>query len=58
MPWSAADAHRHTHKASTDAEKERWATIANAVLQHTGDERLAIATADKAIARKKKKPAG
>lgn len=32
MPWTAADAERHTKKADTPARQELWAKVANRVL--------------------------
>lgn len=33
MPWTSADAERHTHKADTPARQRLWAKIANRTLQ-------------------------
>lgn len=46
MPWTAADARRHDKQADTPAKRAKWAAIANAVLKRTGDEVLAIKTAN------------
>ena len=51
MPWSANDAERHTHKATTWELKELWAKIANEALERTGDEGRAIREASAVIAR-------
>lgn len=51
MPWSANDAERHTHKATTRELKELWAEIANDCLERTGDEGRAIREANAVIAR-------
>ncbi len=40
MPWSARDAHRHTKKAESKSEKQRWARIANAVRRHYKGKKL------------------
>jgi hypothetical protein len=42
MPWTANDAERHTHKATTPALKELWAKVANESLERSGDEGRAI----------------
>ncbi|GAJ28151.1 hypothetical protein [Acidomonas methanolica] len=51
MPWTAADAERHTHKADTTALQELWAKIANECLERTGDEGRAIREANAVVAR-------
>ncbi|WP_208757132.1 hypothetical protein [Bradyrhizobium nanningense] len=53
-PWSANDAERHTHKATTWELKELWAKIANDCLERTGDEGRAIREANAVIARQVK----
>jgi hypothetical protein len=52
MPWSANDAERHTHKATTWELKELWAKIANECLERTGDEGRAIREANAVVARR------
>lgn len=51
MPWTANDAERHTHKASTQEQKELWAKVANETLQRTSDEGRAIREANAVVAR-------
>jgi len=51
MPWTADDAERHTHKATTSALKELWAKVANECLERTGDEGRAIREANAVVAR-------
>jgi hypothetical protein len=51
MPWIPDQAERHTHKATTQALKELWATVANECLERTGDEGRAIREANTVIAR-------
>ena len=51
MPWTSNDAERHTHKATTPAQKELWAKVANEALERTGDEGRAIREANAVIAR-------
>jgi hypothetical protein len=51
MPWTAGDAERHTHKATTPELQELWARIANETLERTGDEARAIREANAVIAR-------
>ena len=50
MPWTADDAQRHTHKATTRVLQELWAEIANECLERTGDEGRAIREANAVIA--------
>ena len=52
MPWTANDAERHTHKATTPATlKELWAKVANESLERTDDEGRAIREANAVVAR-------
>jgi hypothetical protein len=51
MPWTSVDAERHTHKATTPALQELWATVANETLERTGDEARAIREANAVVAR-------
>ena len=51
MPWTADDAERHTHKATTRQLKELWAKVANATLERAGDEGRAIREANAVVAR-------
>ena len=46
MPWTATDAEKHTRKADTPEKRKRWASIANSVLDETGDDGRAIRTAN------------
>jgi uncharacterized protein YbjQ (UPF0145 family) len=51
MPWTANDAERHTHKATTSALQNLWAKVANDALERLGDEARAIREANAVIAR-------
>lgn len=51
MPWTASDAEKHTHKATTSELKELWAKVANERLEKTGDEGRAIREANSVVAR-------
>jgi hypothetical protein len=51
MPWTANDAERHTHKATTSELQELWAKIANESLERIGDEGRAIREANSVVAR-------
>jgi hypothetical protein len=51
MPWTANDAERHSHKATTWELKELWAKVANDSLERTGDEGRAIREANAVVAR-------
>jgi hypothetical protein len=51
MPWTANDAQRHTHKATTPALQELWAKVANEALQRLGDEGQAIREANAVVGR-------
>lgn len=47
MPWTGEQFRERHNKSLTPAEADEAAKIANAILKRTGDERLAIATANK-----------
>ncbi len=49
MPWTDADAERHTKNAKTAQQKKIWATVANEVLKKSGDEGKAIRIANSAV---------
>jgi hypothetical protein len=51
MPWTANDAERHTHKATTSELKELWAKVANESLERTSDESRAVREANAVVAR-------
>ncbi len=51
MPWTADDAERHTHKATTQELKALWAQVANETLELTGNEGRAIREANAVVAR-------
>lgn len=57
MPWTPADAERHTKKADTPARKILWAKVANRVLEvmtakgHPDAEGYAIRDANSVVAR-------
>jgi len=51
MPWTAQDAERHTHKATTPELQQLWAKVANEALERLGDEGRAIREATAVIAR-------
>ena len=55
MPWTAADAKRHTKKATTPGLQRRWDSTANSVLARTGDEGKAIRIANYAVKRGRKR---
>lgn len=50
MPWTMADASRHTKKADTPKEKRQWAAVANSVLKKTKNKGRAIAAASSVVA--------
>lgn len=49
MPWTMADASRHTKKADTKKEQRQWSAVANAVLKKTDNKARAIASANSVI---------
>jgi len=55
MPWTPNSAGRHTKKAKSPKAKRQWAAVANNVLQETGDEGRAIASANAAVKRRRGK---
>lgn len=50
MPWTAADATKHTKKADTKAKQQRWAKVANSCLADGDSEASAIRQANAVIA--------
>jgi hypothetical protein len=49
MPWMAADARRHTSKATSKDLRKLWAHVANETLAQTGDEGRAVREANAAV---------
>lgn len=56
MPWTAKDAYGHNKKANTPSMQAQWATVANNILEQTGDEARAIKEANAAINNRPGKP--
>ena len=52
MPWTSADAQRHTKKASSGTAQRQWADVANATLAKTGDEGRAVKAANSVVRRR------
>jgi hypothetical protein len=52
MPWSPSDGPtRHTKKANTPGKRKQWSTVANSVLEKSGDEGKAVRIANAAVAK-------
>jgi hypothetical protein len=51
MPWTAADATKHTKQADTAELRELWAKVANEALERSDDEGSAIRQANAVVAR-------
>lgn len=51
MPWTANDAKRHTHLASSPRLQRMWSDVANSALKRTGDDATAIREANGVIRR-------
>lgn len=51
MPWTAADAPRHTSKADTPKKRHQWAVVANAALADGKSEGAAVRIANAAVAK-------
>lgn len=49
MPWSPSDAAKRDKSANTPKKRRKWARIANAVLQRTGNEGMAIRVANSKV---------
>jgi len=56
MPWTAAEAEMHNHRANTRIKRALWATVANEELKKHGDEARAIKEANAAVDRAHGKP--
>lgn len=52
MPWGDEDATRHTKKARSSASRHRWSSVANKILDESGDEGKAIRIANAAVKKK------
>lgn len=52
MPWSPADALRHTHKARSPAARRQWAHVSNSMLKGGTSEGAAVRAANSAVARR------
>ncbi|MDE2106901.1 MAG: hypothetical protein KGL39_57330 [Patescibacteria group bacterium] len=55
MPWDAASFRSKHNRRLTSGGAQKAAKIANAILKRTGDERLAIATANARVRGMKRK---
>jgi hypothetical protein len=55
MPWLMSSASKHTKKADTPQKAHQWRSVANRVLNESGDEGKAIRIASAAVKKKKKK---
>jgi hypothetical protein len=51
MPWTPADATRHTKKAKTPKAKRQWRDVANSVLSRGGSEGSAVRQANGVVGR-------
>lgn len=49
MPWQPSDAKGKTKKARSPKLKRKWSAVANAILAKTGNEGLAVKTANGVI---------
>lgn len=49
MPWKMSDAISHTKRASTPAKARQWASVANSILQQSGNEGKAVRIANSAV---------
>lgn len=57
MPWTAADAQRHTKKARRGKSSRQWAHVANSMLERGYDEGRAVAAANSVVKRQRGKHA-
>lgn len=51
MPWTPAEATKHTKKADSDVKKRQWAHVANSVLKGGASEASAIREANSAVSK-------
>lgn len=58
MPWTAADAYRHTHLATTAKLQRMWAHVANSELEQTGDDGIAVKAANSAVRKERAREHG
>lgn len=52
MPWTPADAHRHTHKANSPKAQRQWSHVADSALSNGHDEGTAIRMANGVVAKR------
>lgn len=55
MPWTSKDASRFTRKATSKVRKRQWKDVANSELKRGLPEGRAIAAANSAVKRSKRK---
>jgi hypothetical protein len=46
MPWTSAEAVKHTKKASSSKKKQIWSEVANKQLDKSGDDASAVRVAN------------
>lgn len=51
MPWTSADATRHTRKAKSAKDKRQWSHVANSMLRRGSSEDSAVRAANAAVAK-------
>lgn len=58
MPWTAADASRHTKKARSGAARRQWSAVANSMLDRGYSEGRAVRAANAVVKKRGKNTAG
>lgn len=53
MPWTPADATRHTHEAKSPIAKRQWRDVANSMLKRGASEGSAVRAANAAVAKRR-----
>lgn len=52
MPWTAAEATKHSRKADTPEKRRQWADVADSELERGASDAAAIRAADAVVARR------
>ncbi len=55
MPWTSADATRHTKKATSKIAKRQWSDVADGALKRGASEGSAIRQANAVVKRRKQR---
>jgi hypothetical protein len=49
MPWASRDVSKHNKSVKSPKRKRQWSSVANSILEKTGDDARAIRGANSAV---------